>query len=207
MPEPGGSRSVHTGSSPAGTCAPEYPRLGSLGLGVGPYYYRYSAPGVQLDVPTALLTLYGSYALSRSARLVSFAAVAPSSQPFGDLGLYLRTDSFTLFDRRVGVAVFLGGHVSAFRHGDALLARFGLPQGAELSLTDAFHRGGRLLGGALIYPGFRGRAYYNTWLRWGVGASFVELNYIAVREPLPEGGRISLRTLGVSVGLPLASFL
>jgi hypothetical protein len=190
-----------------GYSAPEHPRLASLGLGVGPYLYHYTAPGVRLEIPTPMLTLYASYALSRSARVVSFAAVAPSSRPFGDLGLYLRTESFTLFDRRLAVAVFLGGHLSVFRDTDGALARFGLPQGAEIAWVDALRRGGRLLGGALIYPGIGGRSYYNAWLRWGVGSTFVELNYIAVREPLEPGGRISLRTFGLSVGLPVASFL
>ncbi|MBF5045753.1 hypothetical protein FGE12_25320 [Aggregicoccus sp. 17bor-14] len=187
--------------------APEHPRLASLGLGVGPYLYHYSAPGVLLDVPVPVLTLYASYALSRSARVVSFAAVTPSSRPFGDIGLYLRTESFTLFDRRLAVAVFLGGHLSVFRDADGALRRFALPQGAEVAWVDALRRGGRLLSGALVYPGIGGRSYYNAWLRWGVGSTFVELNYISVREPLAPGGRISLRTYGVSVGLPLASFL
>jgi hypothetical protein len=188
--------------------APVSPRRASVGVGVGPYVYSYRAPGVRETTGSPVVTLYGSYGLSSRSRVVGFALLAPAAHPVGDAGLYLRTDSFTLLDQRVGVSVFLGGHVSGFSHERKVRARVGFPQGAEFVWRDVGGRGAQVLGGGLLYPG-KDRTYYNLWLRWGkAGGGFLELNFLLVREPVgADGGHVTMRTFGLAAGVPLASFL
>jgi hypothetical protein len=60
--------------------------------------------------------------------------------------------------------------------------------------------------GAVQYPAIARRSYYNVWLRWGSGAFFGELNFIAWKEP-HAGGASESQSLGISFGTPVARFL
>ena len=189
--------------------APVFPRRAFVGVGVGPYAYSYRAPGIRETTGSPVVTLYGSYGLSQRARLVSFALLAPAEHPVGDLGLYLRRESFSLFDQRAQIAVFLGGHLGVFEHAGKLQPRLGLPQGAEFIWNDVGVRGAQVLGGGLLFPG-KERTYYNLWLRWGRAGGFLELNFLLLREPLGKDGaegHVTMRTFGLAAGVPLATFL
>ena len=100
----------------------------------------------------------------------------------------------------------LGAHVLGFNNGNQFLIRPGVPQGVELVFSDAFRRGSNLSLGGFIYPEISGKEYYNIWLRWGGSRYFVELNYILWKEQVDSSSVFS-RSVGVSLGLPLARFL
>lgn len=180
--------------------------LGFLGVGVGPYQYTFSEPFSYTNSAAPVLTLYGSYFLSESMRLVAFNLTALHSRYFTDFGLYLNNESFKTLDNRLSVNLMLGAHVLGFRANGKNHFNFGGPQGLEIILRDAFLRRHNLALGGFVYPEISGNAYYNVWLRWGTTGFFGEFNYIAWRERLEEGAHIYSRALGFSFGFPLARF-
>lgn len=186
---------------------PDRLKWGSLGAGLGPYAYTYDAPGNKADHVTPLLTLYGSFFVSETMRLVAFDATAfSSSSYFTDLGVYFSNQSVLALDRRLAMNVMLGAHTMLFPVNGQATLKFGVPQGFEIIFKDALAKGKNLSAGAFIYPPIQGRSYYNAWLRWGSSMPFYELNYIAWQEPLGNDTRAYSRSAGISVGFILPSF-
>jgi hypothetical protein len=198
----GGERevTVHYGT-------PENLHRGSLGAGLGPYSYLFQSSTEETKSGTAMLTLYGSYQLYDTIRAVAFDATTFSSQMVTDLGLYVNAEQFRTFDRRVALNLMLGAHVIGFKTQGEYLVVFGAPQGIELIVTDFLGKNRNLGAGAFIYPSIGGKAYYNTWLRWGSPSFFGEINYISWEENLENRGRFYSQSLGISLGFPLARFL
>ena len=182
---------------------PELHRV-SLGLGVGPYSYSFqtSVDSVQSFVP--LVTVYGSFFVTESMRLVAFDATAINSKYFTDLGLYLNTESIKTVDGRLSVNLMLGAHAINFQAFSQNQLKFGAPQGLELVFRDAPFRRVNFSTGAFVYPEINGKSYYNVWFRWGSTAFFAELNFIAWKE-MVESQTVYSRSLGVTVGAPLLS--
>lgn len=180
-------------------------RLGFVGLGLGPYLYAVDTPGLVVDTVAPVLTLYGSYLLNETTRVVVFDAISIHRHFFTDFGLYLNYESARLFDRRLSLNFLLGGHALIFRAPGGTYTRLGLPQGVELIYRDAFRRSHNLGLGAFVFPEIAGKAYYNTWIRWGSPALFGEFNYIAWREELGSD-RIFSRSVGLTLGFPLTLF-
>jgi len=185
----------------------EYLHYGSLGLGIGPYHYTFRSPFEDVSSYSGVVTLYGSYFITETFRVVVFDATEISSQYFTDLGVYVNTEYFRFLDRRVVASLLLGGHVNGFRTGGKYHLKVGIPQGVEASFIDAFAKGHNLSVGAFIYPPIDGTSYYNTWLRWGTPRIFGEVNYISWREKLGRSGDVYTQTFGLSLGLSLFRFL
>lgn len=184
---------------------PENLHLGALGLGLGPYSYHFDGLGDSVTNISPMLTLYGSYFITETVRIVAFDATMVSKFGSTDFGVYLSTENFRILDRRFSINLQLGGHALAFAvEGNTYLLP-GLPQGLEFIYTDAFRPGYNLSFGAFIYPSINEKSYYNVWLRWG-SKFFAELNYIAWEEKV-QNQRVYSRSLGASLGIPIAQFL
>ncbi len=184
---------------------PERVRYAFLGAGIGPYVYALETPGDDVRATTAVVTLYGSVFLNELIRLVVFNATPVHKTTFSDTGLYLYSEYFRTFDLRLSLNFLLGGNFRIVRANGNTELILGAPQGAEILYRDMFRRWHNATLGAFIYPLISGKSYYNVWLRWGSGALFAELNYIAWHETLGTG-RFYSRSAGITVGLPLARF-
>lgn len=179
--------------------------FGGLSMGVGPYSYRYAGPGEGIDTVTLMPTIYSSFFVTEAMRVVAFGAAAFGPQLMTDLGVYLNTEYVRVIDRRLIVNLMLGAHVIGFRSQGTYYVPVGAPQGAEVIVVDAFSRGKNLSLGGFVYPLINGRSYVNTWVRWGSGALFGEINYISWDEKIGEA-QFSSRSVGVTVGFPLMRF-
>ncbi len=181
-------------------------KLGSLGVGVGPYLYKFDSPGVNVNTVAPLVTLYGSYFVSETMRVVAFNATAVHGKLNTDLGVYLNSESVRSMDRRFSLNLMLGGHLLGFASEGGNRFVFGAPQGVEAILRDAVLPGYSAALGAFIYPSIQGKAYYNVWLRWGTDGVFAEFNYISWEERWSNLRAFS-RSAGICVGFPLVRFL
>lgn len=183
----------------------EKAHLLSLGAGVGPYQYTFLSSSGDVRTVTPLLTLYGSFFITETMRLVAFNAMPLHTRFYSDLGIYLNSESFRFLDDRVSVNLMLGGHTIAFREKNRMNYRVSTPQGFEVGFADAFRKGYNLSAGAFIYPPIKGQSYYNLWLRYGLGGYFAEFNYIGWRERFDDIGVYS-RSVGISFGMPIGRF-
>ncbi len=175
-----------------------------VSLGVGPYAYSFRGDGKDSNSIVPLTTLYGSYFLTETFRIVGFGVYTFEEHKYSDLGLYLYIENARLLDRRLGLNLLIGGHGIGFQALNQYYFTFTLPQGFELVYTDAFSRGKNLRLGAFIYPPISNNSYYNVWLRWGA-STFVEINYIAWQVQT-NASIFNSSTLGASVGFPLFQF-
>ncbi len=185
---------------------PSRQRYGSLGFGLGPYSYRYNDSSQSTQTVVPLLTLYGSYFFSEIFRMVAFNATSFTTNWFSDTGVYFQTDNFKVLDKRIQMKLLFGAHVLAFQKNSGPEAVFSGPQGFELIFKDFIGKGNNLSAGAFIYPLISGRKYYNTWVRWGSGQLFGEINYIDWQEPFGSSS-VSSSSIGITVGAPLIRFL
>lgn len=188
---------------------PERTRLLSLGVGLGPYAYTFHGGGNSVDtILPVFFTLYGSYFMREQMRIVAFDAAALHSAFFNDFGIYLMLEQIRVMDERFSMNLLLGAHTLTYKIPSGVYMRFSAPQGLEFVFRDFLKRRHNLALGGFFYPTIRGRSYYNSWLRWGTAGLFAELNFISWREPLEdEDGSLYNRSLGVSIGFPVASFL
>lgn len=185
---------------------PETFHAASLGLGVGPYGTSFVDSNLNTTSELSpVLTLYGSYVFSEGVRAVAFDATTINSKPFTDLGLYFSFENSRFLDRRVIFNFLVGGHAIVFQNLGLSVFKFGAPQGVELTFLDFLKPGMNAMTGAFIYPSISGTQYYNAWLRYG-NSIFAEINYIDWQVPV-QNSTVSSRSLGVSVGFPIASFL
>ncbi len=184
---------------------PRYHYL-NFGFGLGPYRQLIQSPIESTEGVATLATIYGSYFVTESSRIVFFNATSVKAFFFSDNGLYFNSESFRILDRRMSVNLMLGLNAVGLGFSDATRFRIGFPQGVEMIFRDAFQKNATLQAGAFIYPKINSSAYYNIWLRYGKSGFFGELNYISVRD---EFGSIPVytRNFGVSIGFPLARFL
>jgi len=187
---------------------PDPLHFGSLAAGVGPYIYRFEESNSQVlkSKITPIVTLYGSYFITQSVKVVAFDATSVSRKWFTDFGVYLHTQSIKTIDGRLSLHVLLGGHVIAFKDQQELVFRPRLPQGIEAIFREAGCRGCNVSLGGFFYPPINQISYYNTWLRWGAARLFGEVNYISWQER-GSGGLVNSDSLGVTFGFPLFQFL
>lgn len=185
---------------------PEPIYAGFLGLGIGPYYYKLHDDRLSVETSIHLLTLYAGYIINPTLRIVYFNATAVHRYGSMDQGLYLSLEQFRVLDDRLSLNLLLGVNVLVHPHHGHFDGRLSAPQGFELVLRDFLTRGQNLTAGAFLYPPIADRSYYNLWLRWGSRALFGEINFIEWQEPF-DGGAITSRALGLSVGVPVAGFL
>ena len=178
---------------------------GSIGLGLGPYACTLRDGSNEVSNWTLMPTIYVSYFISDSMRLTAFDATTLNRQFISDLGLYLNSESIRTMDRRVAINLMLGVHSIGFRANGQYYYTVGVPQGLEMMVTDFLMPARNLHLGAFIYPSIQGKAYYNTWLRWGSSRLFGEVNYISWEENISET-HFSSRSLGISVGFPVPFF-
>ncbi len=178
---------------------------GFIGVGLGPYRYNLSAPGVDVSTTTPILTLYASYLLTDTVRFTAFNATALHRNYFTDTGFYLKSESLRILDQRATIYVMLGANLVGFKYGSSMKTKWGVPQGFEIAYRDFLSRNRTLILGAFIYPPIDGKSYYNTWIRYGSPGIFFEVNYLGIREMI-ENQPVSARSVGVSVGVPIARF-
>ncbi len=178
---------------------------GFFGVGLGPYRYRLLAPGTDISTTTGVVTVYGSYHMTESVRLTAFNATTIHRNFFTDTGFYVKSDSARFFDQRITVYLMLGANMVGFRYGGQTRMKGGAPQGFEALVHDFLRPNRALIFGAFIYPPIDGKSYYNTWIRYGGSAFFGEINYLSIRDRFDEKP-VASRSLGVSVGFPLARF-
>ncbi|MBI3535121.1 MAG: hypothetical protein HY072_06515 [Deltaproteobacteria bacterium] len=180
-------------------------RLSTWGMGIGPYLYTFESNEKNAQgaiVP--YLTLYQSFFITESMRVVGFGAVPIHSAFYADLGVYLNSESIKVLDRRFIMNIMLGAHVNVFKIEGKTNFIFGGPQGAEIIFKDLFKKGYNFNAGAFVYPPISGKLYYNVWMRWGSARFFTEFNYIAWQEKLSDiNPRIYSKSIGISIGFPL----
>lgn len=183
--------------------------LGSFGLGIGPYNYRYStATGKEnVNSAAAVLTLYGSVFFNHYMRSVLFSILPIHSKIFNDTGIYLMIEQARILDNRMSINFLLGGHGILFPYDGANYFRFSFPQGIEVVFRDLPFRRNNLMFGAFAYPFAGERSYYNIWVRWGMGPYFGEVNYIKWDEIVRSGTLVGAEMWGLSFGMPLMEFL
>jgi hypothetical protein len=176
----------------------------NLGAGIGPYLYSYEGlPGVDpVRTVTAVATVYGSWFLSETSRLVLFDLMPLHRRLYTDFGIYYNRESFRVLDRRVGVYVMLGAHALVVDGGERVVFKVRYPQGLEAIVRDFAMRGWNLSGGAFLYPDALGDAYYNVWLRYGSARGFFEFNYLEW-QLVTGGWPLRSRALGVCFGMPV----
>lgn len=185
---------------------PERVRIASLGMGLGPYLYRYEGGVEQVDTTIPILTLYGSYFINETMRMVVFDAISFHRSYYSDLGVYLMLEQVRTWDKRLSFRFLLGAHGIAFRYGSSTYTRLNAPQGFELMLFDFLGRTRNLSLGGFLQPDLGHRSYYNLWVRWGSPAFFAEVNYISWSFELYDN-TLKNRSFGISLGWPLFNFL
>jgi hypothetical protein len=185
---------------------PENFHRGFIGMGLGPYWERFMGNTETFSQPSPVVTLYGSYFLTETLRLVSFDATNLDSHWTTDVGVYVNTEYLKFLDRRVVINLLLGAHAIGFNSLGQYYFRVGVPQGVEILFLDFLKKGCNLNTGFFIYPLISGTSYYNVWLRWGSGRIFGEFNYISWDQTVNDQP-IHSDSVGVSVGIPLARFL
>jgi hypothetical protein len=184
---------------------PEKTHRAFLGAGIGPYSYLYVTPGGEVDTSAAILTLYGSYKLGETSRLVFFDATPLRKSSYSDLGVYLNYETARVLDQQIIISLLIGGHFLVFSQDGQVVLSWSTPQGIEFTCTDFYKKRHTLFGGALLLPESGGQKYQNVWLRWGPSNFFVELNFIGWSEPVGKG-LVKTKSLGVSVGGPIGLF-
>lgn len=184
---------------------PKRVNRGFFGLGIGPYRYRLQAENTAISTTAGVVTIYGSYHLTESVRLTAFNATTLHKNFFTDTGFYVKSNSARFFDQRITVYLMLGANMVGFRYSGKTRLKGGAPQGFEAVCPDFLHRNRTLTFGAFIYPPIDGKSYYNTWFRYGGSSFFGEMNYLSIRDRFDERS-VASRSLGVSVGFPLARF-
>ena len=166
----------------------------SLSVGLGPYSNQ--------DRWGPFATLYAAYYFNEQMKLVSFSALPLRSNPQIDTGLYVISEQFKGFDERVAVSLLLGAHALSFEAQGARQFKFSAPQGVEVNFRDAFGPNKNMMVGGFYYPMISDRSYINTWVRYGTGGLFWELNYIHWQEPVHQAS-VESRSFGLSLGFPL----
>lgn len=184
-----------------GVSVPEKTHSAFLGAGIGPYAYRFEKGAVKESATVPLATIYSAYTLTQTHRLVFFGAIAAHKHAYADVGAYFQFESLRMFDRRISMNLLVGGHGFSYTVGGTTTYRINVPQGFEFFFYDFLGRGKNASFGGFLQPPINERSYYNTWVRWGPAAWFIEANYISITEP-----GLYLHTYGLSVGFPLVSF-
>ncbi len=177
-----------------------------LGAGIGPYHVHFDGGDDSTEGLTAMLTLYSAYAFTETMRVVAFDALTFNQYLPTDLGFYFSSEQVRTIDRRLSINLMLGVHFTGFRSRGQYFLLPGAPQGLEVIGYDILKRNHNLVVGAFVYPEIGGKEYYNFWLRWGPPGLFGEFNFISWKEKVNEVPFQS-RSIGVSVGFPLARFL
>lgn len=188
-----------------GTKIPPRLNRGFFGMGIGPYHYKLSAPDTEVDTTAGILTLYGSYQIGETVRLTAFNATSLHRNFFSDTGLYVKTNSVRIFDQRISGYLMLGANVVGYKYRGSTHFNFGAPQGFEATYHDFLSLNRTLTAGGFIYPPIDGKSYYNAWLRYGSPGFFLEMNYLSIRTQF-ESDSVSTRSVGVSIGFPIARF-
>ncbi len=190
---------------------PEYFHNAFIGLGIGPYISHFDGEaGEYFHGAVPIATLYGSYSITETFRIVAFDATTLNQSYATDFGIYVSSEYFRFLDQRIAVNVMLGGHVNAFRSNTKYYVIPGFPQGIEGTYFDFLFRGYNFTAGAFVYPEVSGKYYYNMWLRYGTGRWFGEVNLIAWGERFGTPGseiQINTRAAGISFGMPIFRFL
>jgi hypothetical protein len=169
-----------------------------VSMGIGPYSHR--------DAIRAFPTFYVGYYLSEGMRLASFTAIPVKADPEIDSGLYLVSEQFRGLDERFHMSLLLGAHVLSFYSEGKHYSDLSAPQGVEVGFRDFLIRGQNLTLGSFFYPKINDRSYINTWARYGNGRFFYEFNFIDWQEPTDHGSFVT-KSMGISIGFPLARFL
>ena len=183
---------------------PEEVHRGFIGVGIGPYLYSVQDSADDIHSVAPLATLYASYFIKETIRVVAFNAISGHRRFYNDFGLYLWMEQFRFLDQRLAINLLLGANFTVFPFQGSTRFRFNVPQGVEVTYTDAFVRGRNFSVGSFLYPVIEGRSYYNLWLRWG-GSVFGEVNYIAWSDRIDQQD-IRTSSLGFSIGFPLTGF-
>jgi hypothetical protein len=185
------------------TIPQRYKRL-KFALGLGPYSYISQNKTTETDEgwPMAYM-LYGKLDINPSTSIKLFDAFITKKTTFNNSGLYLSNDIAKLLDNRVTVNTLLGFQGLYFKAegNDSADNSMIFPQGIEVT----YHHPFDLDNYQLVFGAFLSTAsdltYSNIWVRFGKRV-FWELNYIDWGD-----ANHYIRTYGLSVGFPLASFL
>jgi len=181
--------------------APVFHNLG-VSVGMGPY----SSNNSYGNRNVAFTTIYASYYFNDALKVVGFGALPIRPKPELDIGLYLMMEQFRGVDERISLNLLLGAHSLSYISpvdGKRVNAMSG-PQGIELTFRDLFFPNANFLIGGFFYPELNQRSYMNTWVRYGYGPYFLELNFIEWKEPKPY---FYSKSFGLSVGFPLFRIL
>lgn len=173
-------------------------------LGFGPYSLVLKEDGSYTKKSTApALMLYGKFDLLKNSSFRFFDAIVANKGLFNHLGIYFAYELASIYDNRFQIIPLLGLQAITYKFDSSTKSYNQLiyPQGFEAVYQHAFG----LENYSLIYGMFLSTetdvTYKNLWVRFGK-KTFYEVNYI---EWSFENR--SVKTWGLSVGLPFMSFL
>lgn len=146
--------------------------------------------------------IYGNYNLTKQTSFRFFDALVINKSLFNNSGLYFAYQIADILDGKLEFVPLIGfqGLTYEYDKKSEKTNKIIAPQGFEVVLKDAFDIPNyKIIFGAFISTS-SAYDYSNFWVRWGE-KYFWEINWIDWRD----SGQ-SARMLGLSVGLPLASF-
>ncbi len=177
--------------------------------GFGPYQLTVRNDQGQVDDSVApAIMFYGKYRLdSKDINSIKvFDALVSKSSFFNNAGLYFSTDVAKVFDDRIVINTMLGFQhltLSNSLENSETFSSFIGPQGVEIIWHHPFNWDNYVAVYGIFYSTSADSTYINTWLRWGGGGMFWELNYIGYEntadDDLPD---VFSKTWGLSVGFP-----
>jgi hypothetical protein len=175
--------------------------------GIGPYPFTAEQSGTKKDWKiTPALFLYGKFEFTEDTT-TSFkffnGLLYNGTSLFNNAGLYFSYEIATALDHRISFSPLIGAQVLTFKFDQNFDTNTDLiyPQGLEVAYRHAFGIKNYSIVYGMFLPFSDNDKYNNVWLRWGKGY-FWEVNYIGWES---DGRKSS--TYGLSIGLPLASFL
>ncbi len=173
-------------------------------VGLGPYMFEAKENGLDRDPQASpAFMLYAKYDFNFTTSLRAFDALVFNESVFNNSGLYFAYELADAMDKRISLVPLLGAQGLSYRYNKKTKFKhdFIFPQGFELVFKHVFG----IENYNVVYGMFLSTSstitYDNLWLRWGKGY-FWELNFIRWGQ-----GEQKASMYGISIGLPLASFL
>jgi hypothetical protein len=177
--------------------------------GFGPYQLTVRNEGGQTDDTIApAVMFYGKYRLDDKDvnSIKVFDALVGRSSIFNNAGMYFSSDVAKILEGRLIINTMLGfQHLTlsnSFKETETYTS-FIAPQGVEIIWKHPFNWKNYSAVYGRFYSSSTDSNYINTWVRWGGGGMFWELNYIGYEDRANDNvPDVYSKTWGLSVGFP-----
>lgn len=173
-----------------------------LALGLGPYQMDTESSSQSSEQLAPAIMLYGKYDLVNKTSLRFFDAFIKNDSHFNNGGLYFAYELASLSDGNISLTPLIGAQALSFKfqNNSETNKKIIFPQGVELAMRHSFGIKNLTTVFGAFLSNSNSDPYTNLWIRSGKKI-FYELNYIKWNN---LNNRV--KTYGISVGIPLASF-